>query len=143
MRLVALGIGIAVSAVALPANAQVALDFKECPNDSKLLNGGPTAVFGEGPGTWWGLISDGLQSAFHNDEALKIAYLSKVFGQTFTTLAEARDFNLQSVSTAWDLNHDGYICAFDQRGTRAYRDDPYAQYTYFGISDDRIIKKWT
>ena len=26
-----------------------------CPKDSKLLNGGPTSVFGEGAGTWWGL----------------------------------------------------------------------------------------
>ena len=27
-----------------------------CPNDSKLLNDGPTKIFGEGPGTWWGLV---------------------------------------------------------------------------------------
>ncbi len=139
------GIGLSVLASLMPlqVSAQVALNFKECASDSKLLNGGPTAVFGEGPGTYWGLVADGLQSAFGNDDQAKIAYLSKVFGQQFTTLDEARVYNLQSVSTAWDKYQDGHVCVFDLRGTRAYLDDPYAKYTYFGISDDKVRKKWS
>ena len=45
-----------------------------CPRDSKLLNDGPTSVFGDGPGTWWGLIMDGLQAAGLDDEDEQIAY---------------------------------------------------------------------
>ena len=71
-----------------------------CPRDSKLLNGGPTAVYGEGPGTWWGLVAAG-----------------------------------------WDKNQNGYVCAFELRGTRAYTGDPLIDTTSFGVSDDKVAKK--
>lgn len=112
-----------------------------CTSDSKLLNGGPTQVFGDGAGTYWDLIEGGLQAAFGNDEAAKIQYLSGVFGQQFTTLDEARDYNLQALSTAFDKNQDGLVCVYDLRGTRANLRDPYSKYTYFSISDDKISKK--
>jgi DNA phosphorothioation-dependent restriction protein DptG len=112
-----------------------------CTSDTKLLNDGPTQVFGEGPETYWELIEGGLQSAFGNDEAAKIEYLSGVFGQQFTTLEEARDYNLQSLSAAFDKNQDGLVCVYDLRGTRANLRDPYSKYTYFSISDDKISKR--
>ena len=112
-----------------------------CTSDTKLLNDGPTQVFGTGSGTYWDLIAGGLQSAFGNDEAAKIAYLSGVFGQQFTTLDEARDFNLQALSTAFDKNQDGLVCVYDLRGTRANLRDPYSKYTYFSISDDKVSKR--
>jgi hypothetical protein len=112
-----------------------------CTSDSKLLNGGPTQVFGDVPGTYWNLIEGGLQSAFGNDEAAKIQYLSGVFGQQFTTLNAARDYNLQALSTTFDKNQDGLVCVYDLRGTRANLRDPYSKYTYFSISDDKINKK--
>ncbi|RYZ67083.1 MAG: hypothetical protein EOP08_03515 [Proteobacteria bacterium] len=107
-----------------------------CNGDSKLLNGGPTSVFGEGPGTWWGLISNGMRAAGLLTDSDQIAYLSSVFGQSFATLDEAKAFNLQSVSDGWDKNGNGYVCAFDLRGTRAYVKDPIAAFTFFGIADD-------
>jgi hypothetical protein len=113
----------------------------DCPNDAKLLNGGPTAVFGEGPGTWWGLIIHGLDSAGFVTDAQKIAYLDQVFGQSFASLDEAEQYNLQLVSDAWDLNQNGYICAYELRGTRAHFDDPLINITFFGITDDKIRKK--
>ena len=111
-----------------------------CPSDSKLLNNGPTSVFGEGPGTWWGLVIDGLVAAGLDEEDDQIAYLNAVFGTTFDTLQELKDFNLQLVSEIFDKNQNGLVCAFELRGTRAYLDDPLVDITHFGISDDKIGK---
>ena len=112
-----------------------------CPSDSKLLNGGPTSINGDGPGTWWGLITTGLVAAGFDDESEQIDYLNAVFGTSFETLAELKVFNLQLVSDGWDKNQNGYVCAYELRGTRAYYDNPYINLTFFGISDDRVGKK--
>ena len=140
LRSATIGLGISMLIAPHSASAGEQTDAT-CTSDSKLLNGGPTLVFGEGPGTYWDLIEGGLQSAFGNDEAAKIEYLSGVFGQQFTTLDEARDYNLQALSTAFDKNQDGLVCVYDLRGTRANLRDPYSEYTYFSISDDKIAKK--
>jgi hypothetical protein len=135
-----LGFCILVAITPQLALADVQTDAR-CTSDSKLLNDGPTQVFGDGPGTYWSLIEDGLQSAFGNDGAAKIQYLSGVFGQQFTTLDAARDYNLQVLSTTFDKNQDGAVCVYDLQGTRANLRDPYSRYTYFSISDDKIAKK--
>src|SRR5262249_38716998 len=111
-----------------------------CSNDAKLLNGGPTQVFGDGPGTYWNIIEGGLQAAFGDDDKAKVQYLSGVFGQSFATLDEARAYNLQALSDAFDANGDGLVCVYDQRGRRAGLQDPFSQYTYFGVDDDRVGK---
>ena len=139
LRSGAIGLCILVSTAPQPAFAKVQTDAT-CTSDSKLLNGGPTEVFGDGPGTYWNLEDGGLQSAFGTDETAKIQYLSGVFGQQFTTLDEARDYNLQVLGTTFDTNLDGLVCVYDLRGTRANFRDPYSQYTYFSISDDKISK---
>jgi hypothetical protein len=109
-----------------------------CPSDSKLLNGGPTAVYGEGPGTFWGLVVNGLAAGLTSDQQ-KIDYLNQqVFGTDFATLDELRDYNLELLSITYDNNQNGYICAYELRGTRAYYGDPLINLTYFGISDDRV-----
>src|SRR6476661_8319234 len=49
----------ALLAASLVSHVLVSISAAEpgrCPNDSKLLNGGPTLVNGAGPGTWWGLV---------------------------------------------------------------------------------------
>lgn len=140
LRSGAIGLCVLVSIAPQRAFAEVPSEAT-CTSDSKLLNGGPTQVFGTGPGTYWNLIEGGLQSAFGSDEAAKIQYLSGVFGQQFTTLDAARDYNLQTLSTTFDKNQDGRVCVYDLRGTRANFRDPYSKYTYFSISDDKINKK--
>jgi hypothetical protein len=140
LRSGAIGLSILVSIGPQRAVAEVQTDAT-CTSDSKLLNGGPTEVFGDGPSTYWNLIEAGLQSAFGDDEAAKIQYLSGVFGQQFTTLGAARDYNLQVLSDAFDKNQDGLVCVYDLRGTRANLRDPYSKYTYFSVSDDKITKK--
>ena len=112
-----------------------------CQNDSKLLNGGPTQVFGEGPGTWWGLVVNGLVAAGFVEEADQIGYLNDIFGTSFDTLEELKAYNLQVVEDTWDQNHNGYVCAFQLRGTRAYFDNPFVDLTFFGINDDKVAKK--
>jgi len=140
LRSGAIGFCILASIAPQQVLADVRTDAR-CASDSKLLNGGPTQVFGEGAGTYWNLIEGGLQSAFGNDEAAKIQYLNGVFGQQFTTLDAARDYNLQVLSTTFDKNQDGLVCVYDLQGTRANLRDPYSKYTYFSISDDKIAKK--
>ena len=140
LRLAAVSICILASAAPQQALADVPPNAS-CSSDSKLLNGGPTWVLGTGPGTYWNLIEGGLQTSFGNNEAAKIQYLSGVFGQQFTTLDEARDYNLQALSTAFDKNQDGLVCVYDLRGTRANFRDPYSKYTYFSVSDDKVSKK--
>ena len=124
----------AFGAAALNVNA----DPGACPSDSKLLNGGPTAVFGEGDGTWWGLIIGGLDAAGLNDDEQKVAYLSEIFGIQFEGLDDAKQYNLDLLSQGWDINQDGYVCAYSLRGTRGQAEDPYFNLTHFGVSDDRI-----
>lgn len=83
-----------------------------CPNDSKLLNDGPTQIAGDGPGTWWGLVVNDLLIAGFVDEGDQIDYLNDIFGTSFGTLDELRAHNLQLVADTWDENRNGYVCAF-------------------------------
>ena len=112
-----------------------------CPNDSKLLNGGPTKIFGDGPGTWWGLVLNGLLAAGFVEEDDQIDYLNDIFDTSFDTLEALKTYNLQLVQETWDENHNGYVCAFQLRGTRAHFDNPYVDLTFFGIGDDKVAKK--
>lgn len=112
-----------------------------CPTDSKLLNGGPTKIYGEGPGTWWGLVINGLIAAGFVDEDDQIDYLNEIFDTSFVTLDELKAYNVQLVQDTWDENHNGYVCAFQLRGTRAHFDNPYLDLTFFGVTDDRVAKK--
>jgi hypothetical protein len=131
--------GIIVTFFAVCADASAAPGA--CPSDAKLLNGGPTKISGEGPGTWWGLVINGLLAAGFVDEADQIDYLNDIFDTTFDTLADLKAYNLQLVQDTWDENRNGYVCAFQLRGTRAYFDNPYVDLTFFGITDDRVAKK--
>jgi hypothetical protein len=131
--------GIIITSFAVCADAQAAPGA--CPNDSKLLNDGPTKISGEGPGTWWGLVINGLIAAGFVDEDDQIDYLNEIFDTSFDTLEELKAYNLQLVQDTWDENHNGYVCAFQLRGTRAHFDNPYVDLTFFGITDDKVAKK--
>ena len=117
----------------------------DCPNDVKLLNGGPTAIYGEGAGGYWSVILGGLHDAgFSTDsgnDAAAIAYLNQIFGTTYSTLEQLKAYNLQLTELTWDKNRNGFVCVFDLRGRRASSGDPYFNLTYFGISDDRLKAK--
>ena len=140
LRVAGIGLVVAVLLTSAAVRAIPAMAPGRCPSDSKLLNGGPTAVFGEGSGTFWGLVVNGLNAAGFATDAEKLAYLNTVFGTDFGTLAEVKAFNLQLLSDTWDINQNGFVCAFELRGVRAYFGDSLLNLTTFGVSDDRIGK---
>jgi hypothetical protein len=108
-----------------------------CPRDSKLID--QVSVWGdESESSWWNLIYFGMIEGGLLTEIEQRDYLNGVYGTTFETLAEVRDFNLQDVSDAFDKNGNGFVCAYELRGTRAYNKDPYFDFTWFGVSDDKI-----
>ena len=107
-----------------------------CPQDSKLIS--RVSVFGdENEVSWWRLIYNGMIAGGLATPDQQRDYLNSVFGTSFATLAEVRSFNLQAVSNAYDKNQNGFVCAYELRGTRAYNNDPLFDYTWFGISDDK------
>ena len=107
-----------------------------CPQDSKLI--GLVSVFGsETEASWWRLTYNGMIAAGLTTSDQQLDYLNGVFGTSFATLAEVRLYSLQPVSS-YDKNQNGFVCAYEVRGTKAWITDPLFEYTYFGISDDRI-----
>jgi len=97
-------------------------------------------VFGDGPGTWWGLTEAGLLAAGFVDEAAQVAYLNEVYGTSFPDLNSLKTFTLAQLDEFYDLNRNGFVCAFELRGTRRYLNDPYVNLTAFAVTDDRIGK---
>jgi hypothetical protein len=133
----ALMLAVTVPCIAVRAQSEPG----DCANDSKLLNGGPTAVFGDGDGTFWGLVINGLNQAGIVDEQDQIDYLNHVFSKDYQYLDDLKTYNLNLLEETWDKNQNGFICAYELRGTRAYLDDPFINLTFFGVSDDKIRKK--
>jgi len=131
-----------VAAAVFASHALRAAEMREpgdCPRDSKLI--GQVSVFGnEFEASWWHLIFSGMVAGGLLTETAQRDYLNGVYGTNFATLAEVRDVNLQDVSDAFDKNGNGFVCAYDLRGTRAYNGDPYFDFTWFGVSDDKIRK---
>ena len=137
MRLLYTGIVLLVGVVFAPVAVRATPDPGTCPRDSKLI--GQVSVFGDqNEASWWNLIYNGMIAAGLTTPDAQRDYLNGVFGTSFATIDQVRDFNLQVVSDSFDKNQNGFVCAYDLRGTRAYNDDPYFDYTSFGISDDKI-----
>lgn len=112
-------------------------DPGSCPRDSKLI--GQVSVWGdESEASWWNLTFNGMLAAGLVTETAQRDYLNLVFGTNFATLAGVRAFNLQLVEDAYDKNGNGFVCAYDVRGTRAYNTDPFFEFTVFGVSDDKL-----
>jgi hypothetical protein len=103
---------------------------QDCLPDSKLI--GRTAVStADAPGTWWRLTKDRFDSLEMTDYK---ANLESFYGQSFATLDDAIQFLIDGVAS-WDANNNGYVCAYDVRGTRAWLGDN--RVFLFGISDDK------
>ena len=127
-----------VNAEGVSATSQVSANGQgphACPQDSKLI--GVVSVFGsETEASWWRLTYNGMVAAGLTTSDQQRDYLNGIFGTSFATLAEVRLHSLQPVS-GYDKNQNGFVCAYDLRGNRAYITDPLFEYTYFGISDDK------
>jgi hypothetical protein len=141
MRLSFVGI-VLVAGVVFASGALRAAPMRDpgsCSRDSKLI--GQVSVFGdEFEDSWWNLIKNGMIAGGLLTDTAQRDYLNGVFGTSFATLAEVQAFNLQGLADAWDKNGNGFVCAYNLRGTRASNTDPLFNYTWFGVSDDKIRK---
>ena len=123
------------SAVRLPVAAVAAENGQgpqACMPDSKLI-GRFAASTADVPGTWWRLTKDRFDALGVTDYK---AALEGFYGQSFTTLDAAIQFLIDGVAS-WDANGNGYVCAFEVRGTRAYLGEN-ALYL-LGIADDKHV----
>jgi hypothetical protein len=103
-----------------------------CMPDSKLI-GRFAASAEDVPGTWWRLTKDRFDALGVTDYK---AALEGFYGQSFSTLDAAIQFLIDGVAS-WDANGNGYVCAFEVRGTRAYLGEN-ALYL-LGIADDKHV----
>ncbi|MEO5588744.1 MAG: hypothetical protein ABIS03_04090 [Gemmatimonadaceae bacterium] len=101
-----------------------------CAPDAKLL--GRFAVStADSPDTWWGLTEARFNALGVTDYK---AALEGFFGQNFNTLADATQYLIDGVAT-FDTNGNGYVCAFEINGTRAYLG--VNAFYLIGVADDK------
>ena len=65
------------------------------------------------------------------------AALEGFYGQTFGTLDDAIQFLIDGVAS-FDANGNGYVCAFEERGTRAHLG--VNALFLLGIADDKHVE---
>lgn len=124
------------SAVRLPIAAVATANGQgpqACMPDSKLI-GRFAASTADAPGTWWRLTKDRFDALGVTDYK---AALEGFYGQSFSSLDAAIQFLIDGVAS-WDANGNGYVCAFEVRGTRAYLGEN-ALYL-LGIADDKHVE---
>jgi len=122
-------------AAALPTTAVATANGQgpqACMPDSKLI-GRFAASTADVPGTWWRLTKDRFDALGVTDYK---AALEGFYGQSFPTLTDAIQFLIDGVAS-WDANGNGYVCAFEVNGTRAYL-GVNALYL-LGIADDKHV----
>jgi hypothetical protein len=103
-----------------------------CVPDAKLIR--RVAVSTEDvPGTWWRLTKDRFDELGVTDYK---GTLEGFYGQRFDTLDDAIRYLIDLVA-AYDTNGNGYVCAYQVRGTRAWLGT--AVLFLFGIDDDKHV----
>jgi hypothetical protein len=105
-----------------------------CRPDSKLI-GRIALTDSEDADAWWGLTRNGLIASGVVSEADQLATMEGWFGEDFGSLDEAIDFLVAAVKPV-DANDNGFVCAYNIRGTRTSLGDPLYQYTLFKTLDD-------
>ena len=111
----------------------------DCPNDSKLLGLFEVSTDYR-PGTWWFLSKNSLVQAGFTTDAAQELKLEQISGTQYAGLAAAVEALVEG-ARSWDKNGNGWVCAFELRGTHAYLNEPLVNDIFFGISDDRLTKK--
>lgn len=101
-----------------------------CAPDDKLI--GRIAVSTDNvEGTWWRLTKDRFDELGVTDYR---AALAGFYGQDFATLDDAIQYLIDGVAS-YDANDNGYVCAYEVRGKRAYLG--VNSLYLLGISDDK------
>jgi hypothetical protein len=122
----------AVAPRAAASAAGVAKGAHDCTPDSKLI-GRVAASAADEPGTWWRLSRERFDAAGVTDYK---AALESFYGQSFASLDAAIQFLIDGVKS-YDANGNGYVCAFEVRGTRAYLGENAI--FLLGIEDDKHV----
>lgn len=112
--------------------ARGGLSSTGCAQDSKSLGRIKLSAV-DAPDTWWGITKAGFNAAGIYDET---AFINSTFGQNFTAIEDAAAF-LVSLVTPYDVNGNGYVCAFSTRGTRAVYGAPDVALYLFLAKDDQ------
>lgn len=118
------------TAVASEVAASKGQGPQACAPDSKLINRVAVST-ADVPGTWWRLTKDRFDELGVTDYK---GVIEGFYGESFATLPDAIQFLIDGVAT-WDENENGYVCAYDVRGTRAWLGDNVLY--LFGIADDK------
>lgn len=106
-------------------------DVPGCHPDSKLI-GRIELSTADVPGTWWSITRQGFDAAGITDY---LALIEAAFGQPFGTLDQAVAFLVDAVRPL-DENGNGYVCAYQVRGTRANYGLPLVSNYIFATTDD-------
>jgi hypothetical protein len=112
----------------------VANGAHDCTPDDKLI-GRMAVSTADVPGTWWRLTKDRFDALGVTDYK---AALEGFYGQTFNSLDDAINFLIAGVAS-YDANGNGYVCAFEERGTRAHLG--VNTYYLLGIADDKHVSQ--
>ena len=124
-----LGPNVAATSTGARSNGQ---GPQACAPDTKLI-GRFAASTADVPGTWWRLSKDRFDALGVTDYK---AALEGFYGQSFATLDDAIAFLIDGVKS-YDTNGNGYVCAYEERGTRAWL-GVNALYL-LGIADDKHV----
>lgn len=108
-----------------------AIDVPGCHPDSKLI-GRVELSTADVPGTWWYITREGFDASGITDYR---AFMERAFGRTFTTFDEAVTHLVNAV-VPYDVNGNGYVCAYGTRGTRTNYGLPEVSNYIFGVTDD-------
>jgi len=103
-----------------------------CRPDAKLIGRIALSTRDE-PGTWWYLTRSGLDASGVVDYR---AAISEEFGVAFATLDDAVAHLVAAVRSL-DANQNGFVCAYEGRGTLGRSTDPDFWLTHFLVRDDK------
>ncbi len=107
-------------------------DGTKCVSDSKLI--GRTRVSGDnGSDSWWMLTKAGFDAAGKTDYK---AALEAGFNRPFSTLDEAIAYMIDQLRQ-FDVNNNGYVCAYELRGAKTSIGDPTYAFYVFLVRDDK------
>jgi len=118
------------AADAVTALSETGVGTQACMPDTKLI-GRIEVSTADVPGTWWRLTKDRFDELGVTDYR---AALEGFYGQSFNTLDDAIAYLIDGVA-AYDVNGNGYVCAFEVRGKRAYLG--VNSLYLLGIADDK------
>lgn len=103
-----------------------------CRPDAKLIGRIALSTRDEA-GTWWYLTRSGLDASGVTDYR---AAISEEFGMAFATLDDAVAHLVEAVRSL-DANQNGFVCAYEGRGTPGRSVGPDYWLTHFLVRDDK------